>query len=191
MSWHDYPDVHYTQYFKVDNALKPKKYTGSCFSSLDTDAEKVIFHCQVDKELTPDEIEFFLSFISDVLDTTKFSIKYKDIYDIKFKLETTFLDYTSSLLYLTFFRYLQEFPDIVKEFFKHKGEDLEELFKSFQHIHFLNKINKFPLRWENMSGHGLMYDYGRRKFEPVDIDVFQDRLKNQDKNTVHKYWERD
>lgn len=188
MSWDDYPEVHYTQYFKVNNSLKPKKYTGSCFSSLDEDAEQVIFHCQVDQELTPDEIEFFLKFMSDILDTTKFSIKYKDIYHIKFKLNTISLNYISSLLYLTFFRYLQEFPDIIKEFFKHKGEDSEELFQSFQHIHFLNKIDKFPIRWENMSGHGLMYDYGNRKFEPINIDIFKQRLKQQEITSVHKYW---
>lgn len=188
MAYNDYPQVRYTQYFKKDNKLSPRKYSGPCFSSLNEDAEKVVFHCAVDKELTPQEIEFFLAFISNVLDTTKFSVKYKDVYKIKFKLDKTSLNRKASLLYLTFFRYLQEFPDIVKELFKHKDEKLETLFTSFQYVHHLNKINKFPIRWENIPGHGLIYDYGTRDFLPIDILTLQTNLKNQEIKMVCDFW---
>ena len=184
----DYPQVRYTQYFRKDNKLSPRKYSGACFSSLSETAEKVVFHCEVDKELTPEEIEFFLTFMSNVLDKTKFSVKYKDVYKIKFKLDKTSLNHKTSLLYLTFFRYLQEFPDIVKELFKHKNEKLETLFTSFQYIHHLNKIDKFPIRWENISGHGLMFDYSARDFKSIDILTLQTRLKNQRIKMVQDFW---
>jgi len=141
----------------------------------------------IQPELTLPMVEHYCSFVARLFAEDLF------VYEIKFadpkphviwELKTKALNYISSLVRLTAFRYTDEFAKIVTDFAAERGSD-EELFAAFQRIHI--KGIKDGSAWQ-LSGHGLMYIYGvPDAYVPLSIDEFRARLQKPSV-TVHAYF---
>lgn len=135
--------MYYQQvYWKEDGIFK--KHV--CFSTLKS-CKKLETFFEIDDSLSIEEVNHFLDFFSYVLDPTKYKIEikksnetwipdqYKNTIDGAIKdlvvVELNSLTKCKNLVYLTIFRYVQEFPEFVKHLFNNKDLSREEAFENF------------------------------------------------------------
>lgn len=156
--------------------------------------KRVVYLAPIDEKLNKiEEVIFYLQFLDKILN--------KDIYKHKifnskryenhamFTLDCSNLNKRNSIfLYLTAFRYIDEYCEILKELYKSKDEtDIDKLFLIFQKIHHDHDDLKKAKRG-NLSGHGLISNYFRNGFNPISLEEFQDNLKNQSSQTVQGFF---
>lgn len=202
--------MYYTRFWeKLPNSRKWEQcWNTACFRGANEDAEKTIYLCPVDSRLTKEQVKFYLKFLSEILDSANFQFYFntrKDRFNsprlhILFKLNTpnNKLNPVQKLLYLTAFRYPDEYPEVVEEFFKRgeKIKDIEELFKIFQVIHFeytnVKTQSNFIKKFGGMSGHGLIYGYGWESsyynYTPISLSRFWDNLFNKNTRGVTAFF---
>jgi hypothetical protein len=102
-----------------------------------------------------------------------------------FTIKTKGMSYGKALTYLTAFRYLHEFPDVINTFHEKKGRyrAASRLFTIFQQIHIDNKSS---------SGHGLMncgpYLSLSRCKKPISSEQFRKNLANPEKDSVFSHF---
>jgi hypothetical protein len=147
---------------------KKEKVSSVCFANIANISrygasklpERILYKCKKDPALTKDEVVFYCNFLTKLLGK---EFSFRDSGDWTFfRLKTAGLSPMKTLLYLTAFRCLCEFADIVKHFCKVNKDksNLDELFQSLQEAHFEAARGNIPLKYGNLSGHGLMYSYG-------------------------------
>lgn len=164
---------------KTGDLLKDKK--NDLILCLPTQVQYSIL---VNSSLTSRMINFYLNFISQILDKGHYEFNGKVL-----TLNTKDLNYVKILLYLTTFRYLDEFYPAVSELFKFKEESIEKLFETFQKIHFELK----DTLW-NLDGHGLMYEYAwwskDFQFTPISLAQFRKNLANNRLRNVQSFFKK-
>lgn len=141
---------------------------------------QIEYFCEVDESLNKEEIDFYVNFIEIFLDTTKYSYKFIDEKHV-FTLHTKELSKSMALLYLTAFRYLDEFAAIIKDLFQYKNLPAPQLFEYFVKTHYeitrgIKKIEAY-----NLGGHGLATFYGG--YQNVSLEQIRDRIKNKSKDS--------
>lgn len=140
-------------------------------------------------------IDFWLDFTKRMFrrpECPKFFIRKLKDNRILYRLNTKGLTYKQGLLYLTWFRYPQEFPDVVQGLYDRKvKEDTDDtLFVKLQQIHDEHVSGKFKCIWPD-TGHMLMCKYlgygGEANAKPITIERFVHNIKNPPA-TVHAYF---
>ncbi len=193
------------EYWETLKDGKVKHWTDeACFSNMQTRkgfgyVQSIKYHLTpIDSALTKEEIEFFLKFISRILEKRLFTVEvnYENRTAV-FVLDTSKLNYGSTLLYLTAFRYLEEFANVIKYFYAcvKKDKSTNQLFQEFQQIHhdFVHK-QKEVKQYLGRPGHALLYPYYTTKegvpnwstknedwmpYGPINLVEFRRRLKIQ------------
>lgn len=175
---------------KISGAKKKSKVSAPCFSqygyeSLKAKIEKIYYKCSLDKNLSTDEINFYIKFLKKLLPKNSFKSK---IIDKKthclFILDTNSFQNskkTKILTTLTLFRYLCEFPEVISDCFKNKKKNFEDIFQQFQLSHGVQLV-KYPY---GLSGHAIRSEYSK-----VESITFSDFQKNWEsgKNSVSGYF---
>lgn len=144
------------------------------------------------KVLTDKQIKFYLKFVSSILDKSRFKYRHfrfkktKTRSYLHLSLNTKGMTYKQALLYLTFFRYLHEFSELVIDFCDNsqeiKGDS--ELFDSFIKTS-INAVNgKINYGYFNLGGHGLICSANIK----IKLDKFKENLKNNNLTTVHSFF---
>lgn len=155
---------------------------------------KIKYLANVYKTLSLDHVSFFIKFLNKMLDNNLFSFKILkgEKNKVLFNLKTSELTNTQALCYLTAFRIINEFPDVIIELFKYKDLSFIKQFKKLQEIHVLMIRGKIKDLHANCSGHGLIYNYQwndpKIKIIPIDLKTFRAELKNVDVKRIHSFW---
>ncbi len=177
------------------NGVEGNKVTSACFSGLGYGGENlksIRYLCKVDPAINDEMVDFYLNFLKGVLTTREWTFKKVGAdkeKEVEFILDCANWNRQNVLLYLTAFRIVWEYPEIVLEFFKYKDLPLDKQFEKFQEVHQDSYDGKIKLlKFGNLSGHGLMCYYGANNREPIAIDEFQERLKKQANNSVNSYF---
>ena len=153
----------YSNYWEFFPNKKLKRYKRpACFSSIfrSGNTQSIVYICDADQNLSNDEISFYLNFLESFLDKSKYKFNYKEkSKKILFKLNCIEFNRIQSLLYLTAFRVLQEFPEIVKDLFLSKDLSSDELFNKFLFIHCEYSCGtKKLVKYNKLDIHGLYYN---------------------------------
>jgi len=190
-------------YWEIDPTQKTAKRTYyQCFSGLNgfdymTRAvrpmpPKVRYLALVNSGLLVGELKFFLDYLSNLLDTSRYTYKIvkcggkTKTKRVLFNLNTEGLNRMQTLFYLTAFRMVDEFPEVIKDFFLSKDKVGEELFLEFQKAHFKHAKTHY-----NMSGHGLMYwGYGSSVFSSIDLPTFKANLTDKNITSVQSFFKK-
>jgi hypothetical protein len=179
--------VNYTEIF--DNGDKQTHNGAACFHSMGGGFKGVpssVIYPALNK-CTLDEAKFYYNFLEQILDKNLFTYKINDKnnFDVEFKSKG--LNRKQALLYLTAFRYIDEFSPCVQKLNEDKNLDTEKLFEKFQEIHHLWVIGKLAGGFGYGAGHSLMYDY-KPDFTPLKLKEFTDNLKNNAITQVHNFF---
>lgn len=178
-----------------------KRRSAICFAPLNHYRRSVydepwpdkIFYCPKihdPKAVTPAMVDFYVNFLKEMFGESSFECRMAkrktDIKRATFKLSTTNKSYIETLVYLTAFRYLNEFPILViKLFEKLKNSSslsLDERFKIFQEIHI--EVLKEGL-YNDLWGHGLI---GNTRVIPITIEKFRENLNTKKPPTVQGHF---
>jgi hypothetical protein len=199
------------------NAGKRVRQRAACFSGLGRskdsfyDASRkmpefVLYPCPIDKSITTEALIYYINFLPVFLDTGLYTYKLGKACiqpNIIWKFKSSGMTYAKALLYLTAFRYPDEYPDIINDFYTNthnKGMNNEQLFKEFQSIHAEysesfptynnNKKRKKLSKVEWLGGHGLMapYSYGNQTFNAISIEAFKNNLANKNIQQVIQHF---
>ena len=169
-----------------------------CFSSIRCQKNKFIkYHVYINNSISNQIVFYYIKFLSKILDKKKF--QYKLYKKLNKRLLSLKLKFTSShkpleLLYLTAFRYLYEFPEIVKELYNLRKNNIKENFILFQelHMHHYLGTEKYNMNHNiscNLGGHGLIYNpsdwIANSSF--ISVIQFKNNLK-QNKSSVQRYF---
>ena len=144
----------------------------------------VTFHCEISKKLTSQEVNHFVKFIKrltnrkksfEVIELTETIIKIKIIRGE---------NYVVSRMWLTLFRFLQEFPEVVAQFYaerksKHTINDQIKIFCD------LNNGRAPKLDYNNLQGHGIQIPFFDKNKTPVSFNTFKQRIKDENISTVY------
>ena len=184
-----------------------------CFSGIGqhnnpTLPDKVIYEVPIDASLTREHVEFYISFLSSILDENKYEYEFIKIENeaktkklfsngeqILWTLNCNGLKRHKILLYLTAFRYISEQPEILIEFFKSKDKsDKNEVFKDFQECHIKSSTGKLGMvKYGNLCGHGLIYDYywvcKDSSVTYITLENFKKNLNDNEINNVQRHFE--
>jgi hypothetical protein len=156
---------------------------GYWFSQL-VPEDEVTFHCEISKKLTSEEVSYFVKFIKrltnrrkcfEVIELTETLIKIKILRG---------KSYVVSRMWLTLFRFLQEFPEVVAQFYaerksKHTINDQIKIFFD------LNNSRQPKLSYNNLQGHGIQIPFFDKNKTPVDFNTFKKRIKDENIPTVY------
>ena len=197
--------LHYNcqvRYWEIKGS-KTKEINDICFSGLKyplTLPDKIKYEAPVDESLNRDIVDFYIKFLAIILDSNNYEYEFVSIKDegerkklfsngtkINFTLKCQKLAKTKALLYLTAFRLISEFPEILIEFYQSKDKSNKEtLFKEFQkcHVKYVRNEGNEIYKYSNLSGHGLIYDYYWHQKEnvPTFITLKQFQAKLGDNN---------
>lgn len=187
------PKITFTQIF--GDFRREESYI--CFSPIYGDEQHpdyIEYPAFIDKSLNEDSVKFYLDFLSKILNKEQYTFEFKTIGSLPcvlFTLKTSNLTRSKALLYLTAFRYIWEFPEIVRELFnrKSKHKNINGLFTELQILHWEHIKGKIgPVKYNNLCGHGLIYNYAwssdRTEFKPVHLKDFLFNYKKYTKETT-------
>ena len=191
------PSVRY--WYKDPYTLKYVRVKYICFSNLCDRLSDRKFNIDSIKyviatSLPIKNLRAYLSFVGTILcgQNYKYRIfKLKKMAKIRYihlSLNVKNMSFNQALLYLTCFRYVQEFPEIIENFLlkSKNSKTIEDRFYYFQKSHNEAIIGDIYLKYDNLAGHGLMYKFGI--FDPILLKDFNLNLKNNNIKTVHAYF---
>ena len=176
----------------------------TCFWSANTEDERIshiIYYAPKNKILARKEVLFWNKFLRSILKGQKWSAK----------INTRSVSYTyypqkysrpKNVLYLSLFRYIDYFPEIVKAVYAFKDESEEKVFEEFQRAHYpymeKGKLNKKRYQGGTsfyssyLCSYGLIY-YGDYSYgvgsskTPITIKRFQKNLANLNIESIHNH----
>lgn len=168
-------------------------------TSYSRDLSRIKFLVRIHNSLSVSDVEKYILFLRGVLQTKTI------VFDTKISKNSRFLlvDLKSTavnkrgliLLYLTAFRYVQEFPEIINLLFAgNNNRDIRELFFDFQKSHFDYTKNCQRKVYDNLYGHGLINSYkystaiGYFEGSAISLDDFQKNLKNTSIERVQDFF---
>lgn len=188
MSYGYIPSVTYWNRFKD----KAKKHvSAACFSSYNQsyyskekankDLTKIYYKCPIDPSLTGEEIDFYLKFVRAILPKNIFKVRRIKDNNFLFILDArTIVGSQKILSFLSYFRYVNEFPEIIKDFYLNKSEKLADNFIAFQKSHSV-KLVKYPY---GKSIHCVKPNGN----SPVSYKTWKSRNKEFSLNSVNAYF---
>ena len=161
--------VKYREYFQSKKIQKEKT---ACFSGIVKNKEdqtiKIVYLVKAHPTLSIEEIKFWINVLSFILNGNLFSFKIRQTKKgsiiVKWNLNTVGLSRSHVLMYLTAFRYIEEFPNHVKRIFLLKKSKEKEIFDSLilNHMKACHPIEDKELE-PVANGHGLMSFYNLDK----------------------------
>lgn len=187
-------NTNFDEIYFEDGKRRIKKVRGAaCFAQIsrnDKMPNVLRYICKPTDSLSNEEIDFYLSFLKQVLTKYPFTTKKTFIKKyVIFEMDVSKFSYKMLLLHFTAFRYLDEFPEIVAALFKASKQikDISELFEKFECLHNDNLQGKLLTPRGYLGSHGLAYPYGTATFIPISLMQFWGNL---DKNLsqVHDYF---
>lgn len=121
---------------------------------------------------------FYIDFLMELSKKIKYDFQFRFLKDgnilFKFKLKNNLRDNPIRiLLILTLHRYLQEFPEILIDFYKNKKNSLEENFIQFQDSH--NNTLHGCKYYDNRYGHSIVK--GNYKHTPLSLEKIKFNIK--------------
>lgn len=134
--------------------------------------------------------DFYIDFLTKLSKKLKYSFQFRFLEDknilFKIKLKNDLRNSPNKiLLILTLHRYLQEFPEILIDFYKNKKNSLEENFIQFQESH--NNTLEGKKYYDNRNGHSIVYGY-KERHTTISLENFRFDIK---KNSVQSYFIQD
>lgn len=170
------PWVIYTYYTKIGDGNTIEDY---CYSSLKCkdNIVRVTTDLKVDKSIDDETLKKFIKFSSVLLDPSFFKVDVEeDILHVDLNCSTFKDKYSRILIYLSYFRYAQEFPYVIVETFSGECKDDEEIYNKFFAYHTNSIMHK---KYTNSTAHGLIpaeSPYQKRK-EVVPLSVVKERMR--------------
>lgn len=158
--------------------------------------KEIHYFCTPNNLLAKKHITFYVKFLQTFLNKELFRVNVSKDHKqtLIFKLKSSTLPRSKSLLYLTAFRYLEEFPSrgIINFYENNKNvKDSEILFKNWQNHHY---DAKNYLR----SGHTLMDwtipivgvygQYTTHKFDPITVKELAENINNPEVQRVQEHF---
>ena len=184
--------------YLILNSGERKDYNYQCFSVIDSSTNKyktIAYSCDVDRAvLSQENVDFYIKFLKSLLPKGSFEIDGKtDGKFIEFVInrnelnEKFFLQDNKSkiLLILTAFRYLSEFPNVVKKLAEKQPKELADKLKVF---YGLNKPDWNNNKSNAFYGHGLIGEYyttGKYIFTKKELE---ENLNNPSIDSVQKHF---
>lgn len=181
---------------------KPERTSYICFSPIyggyggEKTPISIRYLAKVSKKLTLEQIHCYLGFLCKFLvkDDFRYKVLVGDVAtQIMFVLKTEHMEHSKALLYLTAFRYVDEYPEIVMAFYK-RCKDMpvvtnENIWKVFQTIHSECLSGTMKTDAGNLYGHGLMSGgYGCPFDISLKLTTFLRRLVAQRHESVQSYF---
>lgn len=168
-----------------------------CFRNLpNCNINKIKYLAKKDADISNEVAEFYLSFLKKILKpsyTWKWNYTtYEGQNYVEFNIQVVGgYNRILMLLFLTAFRNIQEYPEILNEFFKFKDEkNINRLFLTFQQLHHDACKNIIKLeKYGNLSGHGLMYWY-YNPYKPLSVKNFYKNLTNNNISKIQSFFEK-
>lgn len=176
-------------YWEVNPGVKAKRITNACFAQLGYGVgipAVIRYSAPVKGNLSAKAVKKYVAFVHDLFDNHtsnlfKSRIPRGKVSRVGWELKSKGMTKIGALVYLTAFRYVDEFAGIVKEWASGEYASLDESFVAFQVIH-TDHLKKGIAN--NLGGHGLMYN---SQPETISLETFRARLK-EGKTTVHAYF---
>jgi len=170
--------------------------------------KRVKYLAIIDKKCNVEEVRYYLEFLDKMFGKNKpyryvvrarKNSKTDNCGFVRFVLNVEGMGSYIALMYLSAFRYVWEFPEIIKDFYK-SCKTSSSLRISQQFNEFLNCHVRYchlpykDKKYDNLSGHGLAYDHSwndvNSKPEHLTFKQFRKNLKNKDleKDSVQGYF---
>ena len=169
----EYQRIPYVNYWRFETGRKPKRINWMCFGLMGEQGagvpDAVRYIAPIAPTLAGGEpmrecvIDFYLGFMHRLLHKSDlpmwFYLKGPDF--VEFTLDTRGLKYKFALFFLTWFRYVHQYPDLLNLFYHraHLLADDEAVFREFQEVHHMacrSKVRMISPQWANEI---LMYRY--------------------------------
>lgn len=175
-------------YWERQEDKKRHRISCVCFVSLFNRGQpsKVYYVAPIKEKLSNKAINFYINFLKAIFDDKIFNYKVSKKF-VSWELDTKKLSKCKALLYLTAFRYVNEFPNIVKEF--HKASEAkdssltnEELFTLFLDVHQDIILHRMPM---GLYGHGLICSKFTNR---ISIEQFKKNLLNEQLNVQSHFF---
>lgn len=194
-----YTGIPHVDYWRINKGGVASHVNYVCFGSMKNPPDAVRYIAPISEKLKEGALDFYLNFIKRVLKTedgpkfTMRKVKPTELGGLLYRLDTSDMSYIQALFYLTWFRYPYEFPEMVNELFirKVEGDTDDILFHKFQEAHAEANAGKIKLTYNNMGGHGLIYNYNgyddAKVKEPITLVKLHENIKAKPK-TVHEYF---
>lgn len=142
-----YRSMPFVVYYKLEPKKKPQRVNYQCFGLMYGNGvpSAIRYIAPVTKtlksrtELSDGALDFYLDFLKQLLKRPScpkwMARKVKGC--VHYRMECKGIGYRRMLLFLTFFRYVHHYPEVMQElFFRHKeGDKLENTFENFFQIH--------------------------------------------------------
>ena len=124
--------------------------------------------------------DFYIEFVTKLFAKFKYNLQYRFLKDKKFLFRLTLNQKLINnpakiLLILTLFRYIQEFPEILMDFYKNKKNNLSDNFIQFQVSH--NNTLKDKKYYDNRYGHSIISQYGCNLPDSISLEDFSLKFK--------------
>lgn len=181
-------------YYKLEPKKKPQRINYQCFGlmyggGVPTAIRYIAPITTTLKSRTKLEdgaVDYYLGFLKRLLkrpSCPKFMMrKVKDC--IHFRLESKDLHYRRMLFFLTLFRYVHHYPEVVQEmFFQHKaGDTIEKEFENFFQIH--SDVSNGKLKVTSSCYTDEMVMYNGYESKPMPYAEFIKRLDDNEKGSM-------
>ncbi len=176
----------YINFDYIREGVKTSFVHVACFAPIEfyLTPDQIRYPCDVHYALTKDEIRWYIKALHKMMPVLKWRALVKSKDKVVFVLDTKGYNYYTFLVYLTAFRYLTEFPLLVKKFFSEMAKaDCKPMFEVYQDCH-----------RDVHSHHALMY---RNAFHPppygsggvnITQEEFNQRIKDQSYKSVWSYF---
>jgi hypothetical protein len=184
-----YRSMPFVVYYKLEPKKKPQRTNYQCFGLMyGQEAPTAIRYIapittnlKSRTELDDKAIKFYLDFLKTLLkrpSCPKFMMR-RVKGCIHFRLESKGLHYLRMLFFLTLFRYVHQYPEVIQElFFQHKdGDKLEKTFENFYRIH--TEVANGKLKVTSAAYTDEMVMYNGYNQVPIPLEKF---LQNLDYN---------
>jgi len=124
--------------------------------------------------------DFYIKFVTKLFQIFKYNLQSRFIEDKKiiFRLalnQGLINNPPKILLILTLCRYIQEFPEILIDFYKNKKNNLSDNFIQFQESHNNTKGDK--KYYDNRFGHSIIFGYGNPTHNSISLKDFSLKFK--------------
>ncbi len=184
--------IPFVVYYRLEPKKRAYRVNYVCFGGLlDQDLPSAIRYiapigkeCCDGTKVAVGALEFYIAFMKRVLirkESPKFSMK-KIGSTVVFRLKTKGLCYYRALFFLTWFRYVHHYPEIIHRLYigRNQRESLESTFRRFFLLHNDYASGKFIVSSNAAANEMVMYNWGGKK-EPITLNKLWSNMERASK----------
>lgn len=185
-----YQQLPYVNYWRLEPKTKPVRINKQCFGSMvEAGVPSAIRYIapitkvmKNGKNVAEGAVDFYLKFMLRILrqpESPKFTVR-RIGEDVYYRIESKGLFFRRVLFYLTWFRYVHHYPEMIHELFTRAkpGDDDEALFRIFQEAHWDMCKGTIEVLSRTYSDESLIYRYwGQDNGNPTPLATLINNIK--------------